>query len=105
MHGKRGFAAHLPAKYNRVRFCTPCQFTDKDQAEAEREQAEEEWRSREAERDAQTEDLQARLGEAERAREATEEKLKEVRLPSMTRWKSVALGDQTPGVRRLSTVD
>lgn len=41
-------------------------------------QAEEEWRSKTAERDGQIEDLQGQLWEAERSREAAEDRLKTV---------------------------
>lgn len=54
--------------------------SDKEQAEAARELAEEEWRDKTAERDGQIERLEKRLLEAERAQGEAEEKLEQVTL-------------------------
>lgn len=52
--------------------------SDKEQAEVVRAQAEEEWSSKDAEKQGEIRDLEGRVSEAERARGATEEKLRTV---------------------------
>lgn len=54
-------------------------FVDKERTEAAMMQQEKEWRSKAAEKSGEIEDLERRLEEVERDREATRDKLQEAR--------------------------